>query len=72
MQTIEHYDTSLLPETIYSFLMSLNGPTMIKLAGEQPGCIVVTTLLHANEPSGLRVLHRLLNLLKSVEFRLKS
>ncbi|KGJ87721.1 succinylglutamate desuccinylase/aspartoacylase domain-containing protein [Colwellia psychrerythraea] len=43
------------------FLLSMTGPTVIDVTGEnQDKCRVFTTLLHGNEPSGLIALHRYL------------
>jgi len=43
------------------FIASMAGPTVIHLTGEDPSrCRVLVTLLHANEPSGFKAIHRLL------------
>jgi len=48
-----------LPESEIEFLLSLGGPTLIAVPGEDPTRTrVATTLLHGNEPSGLRAMHR--------------
>jgi hypothetical protein len=48
-----------LPESEIEFLQSLGGPTLIAMPGEDPTRTrVATTLLHGNEPSGLRAMHR--------------
>lgn len=49
-----------MPKTVEDFLHQLRKPTAILLRGRQPGKRIITTLLHANEPSGFRVLYRLL------------
>lgn len=48
-----------LPESEIEFLESLGGPTLIAVPGRDPTRTrVATTLLHGNEPSGLRAMHR--------------
>ncbi len=48
-------------ETLYQFLNYLSGPTVIHVKGEESSrCRVVVTLLHGNEPSGLKAIHQLL------------
>lgn len=48
-----------LPEGEIEFLSSLGGPTLIVVPGADPKQTrVITTLLHGNEPSGLRAMHR--------------
>ncbi len=48
-----------LPENEIEFLFRLGGPTLIAVPGGDPTRTrVVTTLLHGNEPSGLRAMHR--------------
>jgi len=48
-----------LPEHEIDFLRQLAGPTLIAIPGKDPTRTrVVTTLLHGNEPSGLRAMHR--------------
>lgn len=53
-----------IPETVFEFLQSLSGPSIFKLEGSNrktpARCRIITTLLHANEPSGFRALHRFL------------
>jgi hypothetical protein len=47
-----------VPETPEAFLRELGGPAVLRAAGRDPGrCRAVSTLLHGNEPSGLRALH---------------
>lgn len=57
---IEDLVPEQVPETVFEFLQSLTGPTVFKLKGKNKGCRIVSTLLHANEPSGFKVLHKLL------------
>ncbi|WDE05112.1 succinylglutamate desuccinylase/aspartoacylase family protein [Thalassomonas viridans] len=48
-----------LPPDHQAFLLSLAGPTVIDITGQDPGrCRVITSLLHGNEPSGLIAIHR--------------
>jgi hypothetical protein len=48
-----------LPDSEIEFLRSLAGPTLIAIPGRDPTRTrVATTLLHGNEPSGLRAMHR--------------
>ncbi|MFT6268021.1 MAG: putative deacylase [Alphaproteobacteria bacterium] len=48
-------------ETLYQFLNYLSGPTVIHIKGQDSSrCRVVVTLLHGNEPSGLKAIHQLL------------
>ena len=50
-----------LPGDLPGFLGMLGGPTLIRLAGRDGSRTrVVTTLLHANEPSGVRAVLRYL------------
>jgi hypothetical protein len=54
-----------LPEeigkTLYHFLNFLSGPTVIHVTGKlSERCRVIVTLLHGNEPSGLKAIHKLL------------
>lgn len=50
-----------LPPSPEAFLEWLGGPTWITVPGrDRSRCRVVATLLHGNEPSGLRALHGLL------------
>lgn len=44
------------------FLQSLHGPTVIHIEGDDPTRTrVLTTLIHGNEPSGFKAVHRLLS-----------
>jgi hypothetical protein len=48
-----------LPQSEIEFLRALAGPTLIAVPGTDPTRTrVATTLLHGNEPSGLRAMHR--------------
>jgi hypothetical protein len=48
-----------LPTSEIDFLEALAGPTLIAIQGKDPTRTrVATTLLHGNEPSGLRAMHR--------------
>ncbi|MGH0037197.1 MAG: succinylglutamate desuccinylase [Myxococcota bacterium] len=48
-----------VPDSADTWLQALGGPAWIRIAGRDPGrCRAVSTLLHGNEPSGLRALHR--------------
>lgn len=48
-----------IPEDEVAFLRKLEGPSLIALSGADASRVrVVTTLLHGNEPSGLRAMHR--------------
>lgn len=54
-------DRGTLPADERSFLERLDGPSLIRLAGRDPSRVrIVSTLLHANEPSGLRAVLRYL------------
>lgn len=49
-----------LAPTATEFLYQLKGPTILKISGRDTSrCRVVVTLLHGNEPSGLKAVHRL-------------
>jgi hypothetical protein len=50
-----------VPERIEDFLRGLGGPAVLRLPGrDRSRTRVVTTLLHGNEPSGVRAVHGLL------------
>ncbi|WP_461481755.1 M14 family metallopeptidase [Porticoccus sp.] len=52
---------SRIPETVEDFLRELSAPTLIRLDGRDGSrCRFVVTLLHGNEPSGLKAIHQLL------------
>lgn len=54
-------ERDLVPQHEIDFLRQLGGPSLIRLAGRDASRTrVVTTLLHANEPSGLRAILRFL------------
>lgn len=47
-----------IPESTRDWLRELRGPAWLRVAGRDPGrARVVATLLHGNEPSGLRAVH---------------
>lgn len=47
-----------IPESAQDWLRALRGPAWIRVAGRDPGrARVAATLLHGNEPSGLRAVH---------------
>jgi hypothetical protein len=50
-----------VPEQDRAFLEELGGPTLLRLGGRDPSRVrIVSTLLHGNEPSGLRAMIRFL------------
>ncbi len=52
---------SEIPSEDLAFLELLAGPAILRLGGRDPTSVrAVTTLLHGNEPSGLRAIHRFL------------
>ncbi|MBQ0711753.1 MAG: succinylglutamate desuccinylase [Porticoccus sp.] len=52
-----------IASTVPAFLAELGGPTIIHLNGrDNSRCRVMVTLLHGNEPSGLKAIHQLLRL----------
>ncbi len=47
------------PESADAFLKQLGGPTLLLIPGEDPSRVrAISTLLHANEPSGFIAIHR--------------
>lgn len=57
----EDLDPAALPADALAFLRLLSGPSLLRLAGrDRTRCRVATTLLHGNEPSGLRAVLRYL------------
>jgi predicted deacylase len=47
-----------VPPTVEAFLRALGGPSWIRIAGrDRSRARVVATLLHGNEPSGVRAVH---------------
>lgn len=64
-EVVFRYWENPLPEqiapTVPAFLSQLDGPTILHISGRDTArCRVVVTLLHGNEPSGLKALHQLL------------
>ncbi|MEH6466053.1 MAG: succinylglutamate desuccinylase/aspartoacylase family protein [Porticoccus sp.] len=64
-ESVFHHWYNPAPEqiasTVPAFLAELGGPTIIHLNGlDNTRCRVVVTLLHGNEPSGLKAVHQLL------------
>jgi hypothetical protein len=54
-------DKQLLGSSFEAFLAHLGGPSVLHINGLQPSrCRVVVTLLHGNEPSGLKAIYQLL------------
>ncbi len=61
LQIIDDPAPDSIAETPLAFLRQLKGPTLIRIRGQDSSrCRAVVTLLHGNEPSGVRALHRLL------------
>jgi Succinylglutamate desuccinylase / Aspartoacylase family len=57
LRQIERPDPAAIPSDPLAFLSELGGPTAIHVPGRDPSRLrVVTTLLHGNEPSGLRAI----------------
>ncbi len=55
VKIIKNPDRSTLGHSVIEFLYHLNGPTWIDIAGQDPSRTrVMTTLLHGNEPSGVK------------------
>lgn len=55
-------DAGRLGADVVSFLRALGGPTLLRVPGRDGGRLrAVSTLLHGNEPSGVRALHRWLS-----------
>ena len=51
-------EASALPDDVDDFLRQLGGPTLIRVRGNDSSRTrVVSTLLHGNEPSGIRAVH---------------
>ncbi len=51
-------DPASIAKTPQDFLRQLAGPTLIIVDGQDPGrCRAISTLLHGNEPSGLKAIH---------------
>lgn len=52
-------DPRVIPADCLEFLHSLGGPALIHVSGTEPTRTrAIATLLHGNEPSGMRALHR--------------
>jgi hypothetical protein len=61
VRRINHVDESLLGKDAIEFLHNLQGPSWIEIPGKNmTSRRVVVTLLHGNEPSGLKAVHTLL------------
>ncbi len=61
IRRISHVDESLLGKDAIEFLHNLNGPTWIDIPGkDMTSRRAVVTLLHGNEPSGIKAVHTLL------------
>lgn len=59
---ISNIDRNILGDSVLQFLANLGGPTVIHLAGKNSTkCRVIVTLLHGNEPSGLKAIYHLLS-----------
>jgi hypothetical protein len=57
----KNFERNEVPADDLTFLRSLGGPALIRLAGRDSSRTrVVSTLLHGNEPSGLRAIQRFL------------
>ena len=58
LRLLPDFSGAQVPETPGAFLRSLGGPAVLRVAGRDRGRTrVVTTLIHGNEPSGLRAVH---------------
>ncbi|MDP3936939.1 MAG: succinylglutamate desuccinylase/aspartoacylase family protein [Deltaproteobacteria bacterium] len=61
LRAIEIDDRDRIPHTPEDFLRWLGGPAILRVPGRDGARTrAVSTLLHGNEPSGLRALHRML------------
>jgi len=59
LRVLRDPDPSSIPADCLSFLRTLDGPALIHVTGTEPlRTRAIATLLHGNEPSGLRALHR--------------
>ena len=57
IQFIHNPDPASLPQEIGEFLRRLGGPTLVVVDGrDNTRCRAVATLLHGNEPSGVKAL----------------
>lgn len=60
-RTLTNPTSVQIPESVEAFLKELAEPTLIRLDGEDDSrCRFIVTLLHGNEPSGLKAIHQLL------------
>jgi len=59
---VREFNADLLGDTVLQFLTNLGGPSVLHVTGKQHNkCRVIVTLLHGNEPSGLKAIHQLLH-----------
>jgi predicted deacylase len=59
---VHEFDADLLGNTVLQFLTNLGGPSVLHVKGKEHNkCRVIVTLLHGNEPSGLKAIHQLLH-----------
>jgi hypothetical protein len=59
IQILHNPDPRTIPADFLEFLQQLGGPTLIRIDGaDRSRCRAMATLLHGNEPSGARALHR--------------
>jgi hypothetical protein len=62
LEHIHQPSAKLLGQTVFQFLSNLSGATVLHLQGKNTRkCRVLVTLLHGNEPSGLKAIHQLLS-----------
>lgn len=62
ISTLDNPGPEVLGSSTDSFLSRLGGPTWLRIRGrDRSRCRAVVTLLHGNEPSGVRALHGLLS-----------
>ncbi|TNF01553.1 MAG: hypothetical protein EP323_09450 [Gammaproteobacteria bacterium] len=60
-QELNNPPASSIPESVEDFLRQLAVPTLLRLDGtDHHRCRFVVTLLHGNEPSGVKAVHQLL------------
>ncbi len=61
LEHIHQPNADILGQTVFQFLTNLSGATVLHLDGKvNTKCRVLVTLLHGNEPSGLKAIHELL------------
>ena len=59
---VKAIDAQLLGVNALQFLSNLGGPSVLHIDGhDNSRCRVIVTLLHGNEPSGIKAIHRLLS-----------